>query len=50
MMNWRRFLLYLVLNAIVSAVVTVSVLAIWDAAHRGQVTVATPVSAARRGP
>ncbi len=42
MMNWRRFLLYLVLNAIVSAVVTVSVLAIWDAAHRRQVAVATP--------
>ena len=42
MMNWRRFLLYLVLNAIVSAIVTVSVLAIWDATHRGPVGVATP--------
>src|SRR3972149_2560230 len=42
MMNWRRFLLYLVLNAIVSGIVTVSVVAIWDATHRGPVGVATP--------
>jgi LysM repeat protein len=44
-MNWRRLFVYLGLNAIVSAAVTLSVLAIWDATHRGPVSLpsATPI-------
>jgi hypothetical protein len=40
-MNWRRLILYLALNAIVSAAVTLTVLAVWDAAHPEPVVVAT---------
>ncbi len=44
-MNWRRLFLYLILNAIVSAVVTFSVLALWDATHPEPVAIAsqTPI-------
>lgn len=41
-MNWRRLFVYLGLNAMVSAAVTLAVLAIWDAAHRGPAVLATP--------
>ncbi len=41
-MNWRRLILYLLLNAIVSAVVTLSVLAVWDATHPRLAAIATP--------
>jgi LysM repeat protein len=45
-MNWRRLLVYLILNAAVSAVVTLSVLVIWDYTHRGPagLPAATPIS------
>ncbi|MBI3242481.1 MAG: LysM peptidoglycan-binding domain-containing protein [Chloroflexi bacterium] len=40
-MNWRRLFFYLILNAIVSAAVTFSVLAIWDATHSEPAAIAT---------
>ncbi|MBM4423599.1 MAG: LysM peptidoglycan-binding domain-containing protein [Chloroflexi bacterium] len=44
-MNWRRLFVYLILNAIVSAAVTLTVLAVWDATHRAPVALpsATPI-------
>lgn len=40
-MNWRRLLTYLGLNALVSAAVTLTVLVVWDATHRGPVGLPT---------
>jgi hypothetical protein len=40
-MNWRRLFVYLGLNALVSAVVTLAVLVLWDATHRGPLVLPT---------
>lgn len=40
-MNWRRLFVYLILNAIVSAGVTLSVLYIWDYTHKDVETLPT---------
>ena len=41
-MNWRRLLVYLILNAIVSAAATLAVLAVWDATHSGPIVLPSP--------
>ncbi len=41
---WKRLLFYLVLNAIVSAVTTLTVLSLWDRNHRPEVPVIQPVA------
>jgi len=43
-MNWRRLLLYLLLNAIVSASVTLGVLVAWDLTHRAPVVLPMPTA------
>lgn len=43
-MNWRRLLLYLLLNAIVSASVTLGVLVAWDLTHRAPVSLPSPTA------
>ena len=40
-MNWQRLLVYLSLNALVSAAVTLTVLVVWDFAHRAPVALPT---------
>jgi len=44
-MNWRRLFVYLILNAIVSAGVTLSVLYIWDYTHRTPIALPTDTPA-----
>jgi LysM repeat protein len=45
-MNWRRLIFYLVLNAIVSASVTLGVLYAWDITHPIQTALPTPMPTA----
>lgn len=41
---WKRLLFYLVLNAIVSAVTTLTVLSLWDRNHRPEAPIIQPVA------
>ncbi len=41
---WKRLLFYLILNAIVSAVTTLTVLSLWDRNHRPEVPFIQPVA------
>ncbi len=43
-MNWRRLILYLILNAIVSASVTLGLLVAWDLTHRAPVALPSPTA------
>jgi LysM repeat protein len=49
-MNWRRLFVYLILNAIVSAGVTLSVLYIWDYTHKTPIVLPTETSVASLNP